>query len=301
MLMLDFHVVRGLLEAHGDALRHEVRPFRVGSVDFDFARHRYLTGVINLSTDSWYKESVCRTTEEALARGEMLAADGAAMIDVGAESTLPDARRVDVQGQLDQLLPVVDGLVAKNLVVSVESYHPEVLDTCGRRGAQVFNLTGMREADEVFRVAGRHGAAVILCYVQGDTVREVDDFVRSDDMIPILLDYFRDLTERAARYGVTKCFIDPGLGFYYKNLQDSARRVTYQMDTFLHAFRLWALGFPIFNIVPHAPEVFLDDERRKAEPFFAVLAALGGTHMIRTHEVRALSRVIGALELYRGR
>ncbi len=297
--MLDFKVVRALLAKHGEALQHEIRPFSIGSVNFDFSARRYLTGVINLSTDSWYKESVCRTADEALARGEMLAADGAVVIDVGAESTLPDARRVDDQEQLEMLLPVVDGLVAKNRIVSVESYHPGVLDTCARHGAQVFNLTGMREADEVFRVAGRHGAAVILCYVQGETVREVGDFVLSEDMVPLLLDYFRDLTDRAARHGVTKCFIDPGLGFYYKNLQDSAQRVTYQMNTFLHAFRLWSLGFPIFNIVPHAPEVFLEDERRKAEPFFAVLAALGGTHMIRTHEVRALSRVIGALELYR--
>ncbi len=299
--MLDFKVVHRLLQAHGEALQHEVRPFQIGPVTFDFASRRYLTGVINLSTDSWYKESVCRTTEEAIARAEMLAANGAAMVDIGAESTLPDARRVDVAGQLEMLLPVVDGMIARNLVVSVESYHPEVLDTCARHGAQVFNLTGMKEADEVFRVAGQHDAAVILCYVQGETVREVGDFQRSEDMVPVLLDYFRDLTARAARFGVKKCFIDPGLGFYYKNLQDSAQRVTYQMDTFLHAFRLWSLGFPIFNIVPHAPEVFLEDERRKAEPFFAVLAALGGTHMIRTHEVRALSRVLGALELYRAR
>ena len=297
--MLDFKVVRRLLEAHGAALQHEIRPFSIGTQTFDFAKRRYLTGVINLSTDSWYKESVCRTPDEAIARGLQLAADGASIIDVGAESTLPDARRVDENQQLEMLLPVVKGLVSQDKVVSVESYHPAVLDACARQGAQVFNLTGMREADEVFRLAGRHEAAVILCYVQGETVREVGDFQQADDMIPELLDYFRDLTERAAAHGVTKCFIDAGLGFYYKNLQDSARRVTYQMDTFLHAFRLWSLGFPIFNIVPHAPEVFLEDERRKAEPFFAVLAALGGTHMIRTHEVRALSRVMSALELYR--
>lgn len=299
--MLDFKVVDQLLRAHGAALRHDIRPFTIGSKVFDFAARRYLTGVINLSTDSWYRESVCRTTEEALARGAQLAAEGASMIDIGAESTLPDARRVDEAEQLEMLCPVVEGLVARNQIVSVESYYPKVLDTCARQGAQVFNLTGMREADEVFKLAARHEAAVILCYVQGDTVREVGDFVRSEDMIPVLLDYFRDLTARAAQYGVTRCFIDAGLGFYYKNLQDSVQRVTYQMDTFLHAFRLWSLGFPIFNIVPHAPEVFQEDERRRAEPFFAVLAALGGTHMIRTHEVRALSRVLRALEMYRAR
>ncbi len=75
-------------------------------------------------------------------------------------------------------------------------------------------------------------------------------------------------------------------------------RINYQLNTFIHCFRLHALGYPTFNILPHAPEIFLEDERRSAEPFFSVLALLGGTHVIRSHEVRTVPRIRPVMDLY---
>lgn len=296
--MLDFRVIRRILEAHGGALDHSVKSFAIGGRTFDFVNHRYLTGVINLSPDSWYRESVCTDAASAIERGRRLVRDGAHLVDIGAESSLPDAERVDAGGQLDRLLPVVRALVADGVLVSVESYHPEVLDACGEAGAHVFNVTGMREADAIFDVAARHDAALVLCHVQGDNVREVTSLEHVGDAVPSLLTYFGALLRRMEEKGVTRAFVDPGLGFYYRNLEDGETRVRYQLDTFLETFRLAELGYPTFNIVPHAPHVFGEDERRNAEPFFGVLAFLGGTHMVRTHEVRRLSRVLRALELY---
>ena len=297
--MLDLTVIHDLLARHGDALGAPVRSFTLGNTHFDFATRRYLTGVVNLSADSWYTESVCRTPEAAVARARQLVEDGAHLVDIGAESTLPHAARFGVEAQLDQLLPVIRPLAEDGVLVSVESYHPEVLEAAAKAGAKVFNLTGTAAADEVLDLAVKYDCGVILCYVQGQHVRDVGDFTFFEDMVPELLKYFGDLTRRAAARGLEKVFIDPGLGFYYKNLDDSAQRVTHQMNTFLSCFRLAALGYPTFNILPHAPEAFRQDERRAAEPFFAVLAALGGTHMIRTHEVRAVSRVLEALGMYR--
>ncbi|MBM3223248.1 MAG: dihydropteroate synthase [Candidatus Tectomicrobia bacterium] len=296
--MLDLQVLSTLLERYRAALGQPVRTFTLGGRLFDFNRYRYLVGVINLSTDSWYRESVCATTAEAIARAEMLCTDGAEIIDLGAESTLPHARQADVQQQLERLLPVVEALKARQMLVSVESYYPEVLETCARAGADIFNLTGTLYSEEIFQLAAAYDVAVILCYVQGPTVREVGDFRFHEDMIAAIGEYFRDLTARAMRCGVSKCFLDPGLGFYYKNLQDSRLRVNYQLKTFLHCFRLHELGYPTFNILPHAPEVFLEDERRAAEPFFSVLALLGGTHVIRSHEIRTVHRIRQVMELY---
>ena len=296
--MLDFCVIRQLLAEHGDLLDMPIRNFTIKERSFDFDRERYLTGVINLSLDSWYRESVCESTEAALQRGRKLLDEGVAIIDVGAESSLPDAERVDVSQQLDRVLPVVRGLHEMGAIVSIESYHPEVLEASARAGAGVFNLTGTQRTDEVFALAARYEAAVILCYVQGDNVREVGDFQTAKDMLPVLNDYFRKITAEAEACGVQRLFIDPGLGFYYRNLTDGRLRVRYQIDTFLNAFRLRALGYPIFNIVPHAPEIFREDERRQAEPFFGVLALLGGTHVIRTHEARRMARVLEAMRWY---
>lgn len=292
-------MIADLLARHGQSLDAKVPGFSLGGIDFDFEHQRYLTGVINLSTDSWYKSSVCTTTESAVARGLQLAKDGAHLVDIGAESTLADAARHGVQSQIDQLLPVVKPLAEQGVVVSVESYHPEVLEACAKVGAKVFNLTGTQAADEVFDLATKYECGVVLCYVQGNHVRDVGDFNFFDDMVPELLGYFEDLTARARARDLHRCFIDPGLGFYYKNLDDSTRRVTHQMNTFLNCFRLNTLGYPSYNILPHAPEAFGAQARQAAEPFFGVLALLGGTHMIRTHEVAGVRRVLDALGMYR--
>lgn len=296
--MLDFRALRAVFDTYRQSLDIPVRTFRMGGREFDFNRYRYLVGVINLSTDSWYRESVCATTEEAIRRAEMLARDGADLIDIGAESTLPHARRADVQQQLDRLLPVVEALKARDLLVSVESYYPEVFEACAKAGADVFNLTGIREEAEVFKLAAQYDVAVILCYVQGATVREVSELQLHQDMLATIRESFRAGLARAEQAGVCKCFIDPGLGFYYKNLQDSRRRIQYQLNTFVQCFRLHELGYPTFNILPHAPEIFQDDERRAAEPFFSVLAMLGGTHVIRSHEVRTVHRIRQVMDLY---
>jgi dihydropteroate synthase len=60
------------------------------------------------------------------------------------------------------------------------------------------------------------------------------------------------------------------------------------------------VGYPVMNILPHAPDIFGTEQRRSAEPFFAVLAMLGGTHIIRTHELPTVARLREALEAYRG-
>lgn len=296
--MLDHRALSEVFDAYRQALHYDVRSFSVGGRVFDFNRYRYLVGVINLSTDSWYRESVCATTEAAIARAEMLANDGADIVDLGAESTLPEARRADIAQQLDRLLPVIEALKARQLLVSVESYYPEVLETCARAGADIFNLTGMRYGKEIFQLAVRYDVAVILCYVQGETVRDVTDLEMSEDMLTMVQAYFQRALQQAEQVGLTKCFIDPGLGFYYRNLQDSRKRVQYQLNTFVQCFRLHALGYPTFNILPHAPDIFREDERRAAEPFFSVLAILGGTHVIRSHEVRTVHRIRQVMDLY---
>lgn len=298
--MLDFKTVRSLLQQHSAALDAPVRSFDIAGRAFDFNRRRALMGVINLSPDSWYQESVCRTEGEAIQRGIDLAAQGADLVDLGAESTLPDAARVGAQEQADRIVPVVRALAAQGIVCSVESYDARVIEAAAVAGARVFNLTGLAEEEDVLRMAARFEAAMVLCYVQGQHVRQVGDFEFAEDVTAEQEQYFREHAARAETLGVRRIIVDPGLGFYYRNLSDGALRVNYQLHTFLNAFRWNRLGYPVMNILPHAPEIFGPEYRRSAEPFFAVLALLGGTHLIRTHEMPVVARVRAALDAYVG-
>jgi len=164
-------------------------------------------------------------------------------------------------------------------------------------GANILNLTGMEALDEIFKMTAAHDAAVIICFVAGKNVRDVGDLDFSADPVEMMRGYFSRQIETAQRHGVKKIFLDPGLGFYYRNLQDSAVRVRHQMNIFLNTYRLRALGFPVCHALPHAFE-FFRDEVRSAEPFFAVLAALGKTDLFRTHEVPRVKAVLETLKAW---
>jgi dihydropteroate synthase len=294
--VLTLEQLSGLFEKNREAASARVREFSIGGKKFNFNSRPAIMGVVNLSADSWYRESVCLSAEAAIERGTVLAAQGADIIDVGAESTLAHAARANDALQKSKLLPVIKGLRAKKILVSVETYSPTVARASLKAGANVLNLTGNTASKDIYKMAAAHDAAVIICYVQGKNVREVSDFDFSADPIEMMRGYFARQIEIARLSGVEKIFIDPGLGFYYRNLQDSAVRVRHQMNVFLNTFRLRALGFPVCHALPHAFE-FFKDEVRCAEPFFAVLAALGKTDLFRTHEVPRTRAVLDTMKL----
>jgi dihydropteroate synthase len=282
--MLTLEVLARFAADHSAELGARVAEFDIGGENFAFNSRPTIMGVVNLSADSWYRESVCLMTESAIERGTVLHAQGAQIIDIGAESTLAHAARADAALQNSKLLPVVRELRKRKILVSVETYDLAVTRACLEAGANVLNLTGTSASEEMFRLCAAHEAAVIICYVQGENVRTVSDFDFSTEATAMMRDYFARQIDLATRAGVKRIFIDPGLGFYYRNLQDSAVRVRHQMNVFLNTFRLRTLGFPVCHALPHAFE-FFREEVRCAEPFFAVLAALGKTDLFRTHEV----------------
>jgi dihydropteroate synthase len=295
--MLALETLAELLEKHRPAVAARVKEFSIGGQQFAFNSRPAIMGVVNLSADSWYRESVCLSAEAAIQRGRVLAAQGAAIIDVGAESTLAQAARAGDAAQNSKLLPVIRDLRAEKILVSVETYSPAVTRASLAAGANILNLTGTQGSETIFRLVAAHEAAVIICYVAGKNVREVGDFDLRADPIPMLRDFFARQIELAQRCGVEKIFLDPGLGFYYRNLQDSAVRVRHQMNVFLNTFRLRKLGFPICHALPHAFD-FFREEVRCAEPFFAVLAALGKTDLFRTHEVSRIRAVLETMKEY---
>ena len=295
--MLGLKDLTDIVAEHRGELEADVSPVQL-SGDLTVATGEpVLMGVVNLSPDSWYRESVCLSVDAAVQRGRVLVEQGAVVVDVGAESSLGQAERVAAAGQQQRLLPVIRQLAEAGVVVSAETYDLEVAEACLAAGAKVLNLTGTAQSEAMYRLAAEHDAAVIVCYVAGENVREVKDFPIDHDPIPRMSVFFEREIELAAKCGLTKGFVDPGLGFYYDNLQDSSVRVRHQMKTFLNTFRLRKLGWPVCNALPHAFECF-GEEVRSAEPFFSVLAALGKTDLLRTHEVPKVAAVLKTLGVY---
>src|ERR1043166_8702182 len=181
--MLTLERLGELADKYRDDLKSKVAEFSIGGHFFAFNSRPAIMGVINLSPDSWYRESVCLTVQSAVRRGRVLQAQGAAIVDVGAESTLAHAARLDESHQTSKLLPVIKDLRAEEILVSVETYQPAVTRACLENGANILNLTAGDATTEFFRMVADHDAAVIICYVQGSNVREVQDLDFSGDPI----------------------------------------------------------------------------------------------------------------------
>src|SRR4051812_2062720 len=124
--MLTLEYLADLLEKNREAAKSRVRHFAIGGREFRFNLEPAVMGVINLSPDSWYRESICLSAEAAVRRGKVLTNQGAAMVDIGAESTLAHAARSDDTQQKAKLLPIIKELRASNILVSVETYSTEV-------------------------------------------------------------------------------------------------------------------------------------------------------------------------------
>src|SRR5678809_808198 len=145
--MLALEHLAELLEQNRRAAQFPVKEFTIGGRNFPFNTEPSIMGVVNLSPDSWYRESVCLSTEAAVRRGITLQSQGAAIVDVGAESTLSQAARIDEATQNSRLIPVIKELRAAGVLVSVETYQPAVTRAALEAGANVLNLTGAEGKD----------------------------------------------------------------------------------------------------------------------------------------------------------
>jgi len=297
--MLSLKDLYEIYDKHQDSFDATVEEFTIGNKHFNFNSRPAILGVINLSTDSWYKNSICYTPEQAIRRGKVLTVQGADLVDIGSESTGATAARVEDFQQKSQVLPVLKTLKQENVLTSIETYYPEVARVCLQAGANVINLTGGENSEEIYKAVSEFDAGIIICYLQGRNAREVGEYKFTDDPVNFVYEYFAREIETATKLGVRKIFIDPGMGFAYQNFDHKHKslRIKYQIQTLLNSFRFRKLGFPVCNIVPTSLECF-GEEFRSSQAFTAVLATLGKSDLMRCHEVAKVKGVLDTLSLF---
>ncbi|EEE45919.1 dihydropteroate synthase [Roseibium alexandrii] len=273
-----------------EALETPIRTFDFPKFGKKFEDRTYQMGVLNLSPDSSYRETVCHTLQAALYRGRRMTLEGAAMVDIGGESTGDTADIVSIERQIDRMRPAVSALADENILVSVETYHPEVAVALLEAGAGVVNLTGRVDDKSFYQAIAKHEAGLILCYTPGENARSSDDLPPVDQVFDAQLLFFKDRVAMAEDAGIERLWVDPGFGFAL-NLPDGPDRIRYQTDSILQSFRLRELGWPV--TVQLTGHVFLfRDEVRVAQTSAATLAVLSKANMVRSHEVPRVQPVL---------
>lgn len=264
--------------------------------DFDTPGRTLVMGVLNVTPDSFSDGGRWLDPAAAIARGRALLAEGADLLDVGAESTRPGAAPVGAAEQVRRLAPVIEGLAGAPLAVDTAS--AEVAADALARGACVVNDITALGDPAMAGVVARAGAGLVLMHMRG-TPRTMQDDPRYDDVIAEVRDHLAQRLAVAAAAGIApeQVALDPGLGF--------GKTVAHNVALLAATRALAALGRPV--LVGASRKSFLgrltgeaDPERRlEASLAAAVVAALDGARIVRVHDVAATVRALAVADAVR--
>jgi len=191
-------------------------------------------GIVNITPDSFSDGGLLANAEAAVAHGALLAAEGAAIIDIGGESTRPGHATVDAATEMGRVLPVIAGLRARiDAPISIDSYKAEVAEAALAAGASIVNdVWGARRDPRIAEVAARAGAPIILMHNRETIDASIDIF---DDVLRFLERSIAIATEAGVARG--QIVVDPGIGF--------GKTVRQNLELIRGLDRLAVLGCPI--------------------------------------------------------
>jgi dihydropteroate synthase len=181
----------------------------------DFTSGTLVMGILNVTPDSFSDGDQFLEPAKAVEHGVQMAQQGAAIIDVGAESTRPGSEPVSVAQQIDRAVPVIEALAKKvEVPISIDTYNVEVAKSALVAGASVINdITALADND-MARLAAEEDIPVILMHMQG-TPTTMQKEPKYDDVVAEVLQFLKERAQKAREFGIDreKIFIDPGIGF----------------------------------------------------------------------------------------
>jgi len=256
---------------------------RAGRFTLDLSTPRVM-GILNVTPDSFADGGRYLDRARALDHARRMAADGAALIDVGGESTRPGAAAVGESDELDRVLPIVEALAREGVCVSVDTRKPAVMRAAIAAGAAMINDVSALAAPGAIEVCAASEVAVCLMHMQGEPATMQQD-PRYDDVVSEVKNFLasRAAACEAADIARERIAIDPGFGF--------GKTLAHNLSLLRGLPALKAAGYPIVaglsrksslaQIVPRAV-----GDRMAASVAAALAAIARGANIVRVHDVR---------------
>jgi dihydropteroate synthase len=260
--------------------------------NIDFSSGCVVMGVLNVTPDSFSDGGQFLDVDRAVEHGIQMAAQGAAIIDIGGESTRPGSASVSEYEQIQRVIPVIDKLSKKiDVPISIDTYKVEVAKAALEAGAAVLNDITALVDDHMAELAARYEVPVVLMHMQG-TPETMQTKPKYNDVVNEVLEFLLSRAKKAEDFGVPKnrIFIDPGIGFG-KTLEHNLLLLR-NIDKFL------ANGYRV--LVGTSRKSFIGTLTGKEEPSERIfgtaatvaLCAAAGVSIVRVHDVAEMVDVV---------
>jgi dihydropteroate synthase len=244
-------------------------------------------GILNVTPDSFSDGGRFTRLDAALRQAERMAAEGAAILDVGGESTRPGAEAVSVQQELDRVMPLIERLHDElSLPLSIDTSKPEVMRAAVAAGAGLINDVYALRREGALQAAAELAVPVCLMHMQGEP-RAMQHNPSYQDLITEVADFFAERIDACLQAGIRReqLLLDPGFGF--------GKTLAHNLQLLAHLAEFKGLGLPLLVGISRKSMIgaLLDnapvDQRLYGSLAAAVLAAERGADILRVHDVRA--------------
>ncbi|MEX8508155.1 MAG: dihydropteroate synthase [Leptothrix ochracea] len=257
--------------------------WQAGRFALDLTRPRIM-GIVNATPDSFSDGG--RSLAETLAHCDRLVAEGADILDIGAESSRPGAQEISSAQELDRLMPVLEAALKLGVPISIDTAKTEVMRVALTMGADVINDIGALRAPGALDVVAAHSSCgVCLMHMRGEP-RSMQQAPLYDDVVFDVREFLRDRTTQLLQRGVdaSRIVLDPGIGF--------GKSVAHNFALLPGQQALLALGRPILAGWSRKSSLGAITGRAVAERLPASLAAglaavVWGARVLRVHDVAA--------------
>jgi dihydropteroate synthase len=263
---------------------------RCGELSLDLSVP-HVMGILNVTPDSFSDGGKHNGKAQAIAHAKQMIADGATVIDVGGESTRPGASVVEVEEEIRRVVPVVEALAELDVVISIDTSQPEVIQAAVAAGAHIWNDVRALTRPNALETAAKLNIPVIIMHMRGEptTMNGLDQYDN------VTLDVMTELSQRvsdALKAGVKaeNIMIDPGFGF--------AKNAKQNLKLLKEFHQLNQLGYPILSALSR--KRFIGEalggadagQRAVGSVAGHLLSIQQGACMVRAHDVKAMSDAI---------
>ncbi len=254
------------------------------SVNRGMAAPVRIMGILNVTPDSFSDGGRFQHLDAALSGARMMAEDGAAIIDVGGESTRPGAQPVAIADELERVVPVVEAIESElSVSISIDTSKPEVMEAAVAAGATMINDVMALRAEGAIETVRDLQVPVCLMHMQGSP-RSMQNNPRYDDVVSEVRDFLLGRIDACVSAGMdeNKLIIDPGFGF--------GKTLQHNLALLAHLDVLVDTGFPVLVGLSRKSMIAAMlgnpmDSRVAASAALALVAVQNGAAMVRVHDV----------------
>lgn len=260
-----------------------------------------IMGILNVTPDSFSDGGRFMDPGKALERALEMSSDGADWIDIGGESTRPGAEPVDAAEEMKRVVPVIEALAKRGLIVSIDTTKPSVAEAAIGAGASIVNDVSALSLDPAMAgVVARHGVPLILMHMRG-TPKTMQLDTAYGDLMSEVYGYLHSRLEFAAQMGIDpeSIIVDPGLGF--------GKSVEGNLELLRRLREFKSLGAPVLagpsrkSFIGKTLNTAGPDERLAGTIAACVLAVANGAAILRVHDVKEARRAAAIADAVAGR